>query len=84
MRELSCNQKLENKYFVEVNLMKSKKINMLQLISLLIIGIVTMILVSSVLIGAKLPDMVIRILGVIDLMALPVLAFLTVKKKNQQ
>ncbi len=30
--------------------------------------------------GIKLPDTVIRILGVFDLVSLPVLAFLTVKK----
>ena len=49
-------------------------------ISLLVIGIVTIILAGSGLVGVKLPDTATRILGVIDLIAIPVLAFTTVRR----
>ena len=49
-------------------------------ISLLVIGIVTIILAGSGLVGVKLSDTATRILGVIDLIAIPVLAFTTVRR----
>lgn len=49
-------------------------------ISLMIIGIATFILAGSNIIGIELPDIVIRIIGTIDLIALPFLAYTTVKK----
>ena len=49
-------------------------------ISLLIIGIATIILIGLNIIGIDVPDIVVRIIGVIDLLALPVLAYTTVKK----
>ena len=48
-------------------------------ISLFVAGIATMILVGSNLAGVRLPDMVVRIIGVLDLIALFTLTFLTAK-----
>ena len=49
-------------------------------ISLLVIGLATIILTGLNIIGIDVPDIVVRIIGVIDLLALPVLAYTTVKK----
>jgi len=57
-----------------------KKINLIWSISLIVIGIATLILVVPKLIGLNLPDIAIRIIGVVDLIAIPVLAYTTVKK----
>ena len=57
-----------------------KRNNLLWSISLLIIGIATIILIGLNIIGIDVPDIVVRIIGVIDLLALPVLAYTTVKK----
>ena len=59
--------------------MKTKK-DLVWSISLMVIGIATFILVGSNIIGIELPDIVIRIIGTIDLIALPFLAYTTVKK----
>lgn len=58
--------------------MKSNDI--LWAVSLLVIGLATVILAVTQIAGAELPDTVRRILGIIDLLALPVLAFTTVRK----
>jgi len=60
--------------------MDSKKVNVMWSISLLVIGIATFILAGANVIGMELPDIVVRILGMMDLIALPVLGFSTVKK----
>ena len=60
--------------------MDSKKINIMWSVSLIIIGVATIILAGANIIGIDLPDIVARILGVLDLVSLPVLAFSTVKK----
>lgn len=57
-----------------------KRNDLLWSISLLVIGIATIILSGSNIIGIKLPDIIVRIIGVIDLLFLPVLAYTTVKK----
>ena len=57
-----------------------KRNDLLWSISLLIIGIATIILTGLNIIGIDVPDIVVRIIGVIDLLALPVLAYTTVKK----
>lgn len=57
-----------------------KRNDLLWSISLLVIGIATIILSGSNIIGIELSDIVVRIVGVIDLLALPVLAYTTVKK----
>ena len=65
--------------------MDSKKVNAMWSISLLIIGIVTFILAGANVIGLELPDIAVRILGMIDIIALPVLGFSTVNKfKNSK
>lgn len=48
--------------------------------SLLLIGIATMILAIAHVAAAELPDFLERALGVIDFISLPVLVFSTVKK----
>ena len=55
-----------------------KRNNLLWSLSLLVIGIATVILAGSNIIGIELPDIAVRIIGVIDLIALPVLAYTTV------
>ena len=57
-----------------------KRNDLLWSISLLIIGLATIILTGLNIIGIDVPDIVVRIIGVIDLLALPVLAYTTVKK----
>ncbi len=59
--------------------MKSK-IDMLWCFSLITIGIATIILAGSNIIGIELPDLAVRIVGIVELIALPVLACSTVKK----
>ena len=63
-----------------------KRNNLLWSLSLLVIGIATVILAGSNIIGIELPDIAVRIIGVIDSIALPVLAYTTVKKikKNKE
>lgn len=60
--------------------MKSKKINLLWAISLIVIGITAAILAGADISGFELSDTVIRIIGILDLAARPVLTFSTVKK----
>ena len=57
-----------------------KKNDLIWSISLMVIGIATFILAGSNIIGYKLPDIAIRVLGIVDLIALPFLAYSTVKK----
>ena len=57
-----------------------KRNDLLWSISLLVIGLTTIILTGLNIIGIDVPDIVVRIIGVIDLLALPVLAYTTVKK----
>lgn len=57
-----------------------KKNDFIWSISLLTIGIASVILFGSNIIGLMLPDAVVRVIGIIDLIALPFAAFTTVKK----
>ena len=57
-----------------------KRNDLLWGISLLVIGLATIILTGLNISGIDVPDIVVRIIGVIDLLALPVLAYTTVKK----
>ena len=57
-----------------------KRNDLLWSISLLVIGIATIILLGSNIIGMELLDIIVRIIGVIDLLAFPVFAYATVKK----
>lgn len=63
-----------------MNSCMKKKNNLIWSISLIVIGIATLILVVPKMIGLNLPDIAIRIIGVVDLIAIPVLAYTTVKK----
>lgn len=59
--------------------MKSVKPAKAWVISLLVISICTLIIGITSIIGADLPDMLKRILGVAELVSLPVLAYTSVK-----
>lgn len=62
-------------------LMKNK-IDLIWVISLIVIGISTILLAGSNIVGLTLPDIAIRMIGVLDIIALPVLIVATVKKLN--
>ncbi len=57
-----------------------KKYDLMWSLSLLIIGAATVILAGSKIVGSELPDITVRIIGIVDLIALPILAYTTVKK----
>lgn len=57
-----------------------KKNDLIWSFILLIIGVATVILAGSNIIEIELPDVVVRIIGIVDLIALPVLVYTTVKK----
>ncbi len=61
-------------------MVEMKKIDMMWGISLLVIGVATMILMGARIAGIELPDVVVVMMGILELAALPVLAFSTVKK----
>lgn len=60
--------------------MESKRLNITWGISLSVIGIATLVFAGSSIIGFELPDTVKIIIGIIELIALPLLVFTTVKK----
>ncbi len=64
--------------------MNSKIINIMWSISLIIIGIATIILAGANNVAIELPDFAVRVLGVIDLVSLPALVFSTVKKAKSK
>lgn len=51
---------------------------------LMVIGASTIVLTVCSFAGITLPDILIRILGILNLLALPVLAFTTVKKAKKK
>ena len=57
-----------------------KKNDLIWSISLMLIGIATFILAGANVVGMELPDVAVRILGIVDLIALLFLAYSTVKK----
>ncbi len=57
-----------------------KKNDLIWCLSLMVIGIATLILAGSNIIGIELPDIAVRIIGIVNLVALPVLAYTSVKK----
>lgn len=59
--------------------MKNVKPTKAWVISLLVISICTLIISITNIIGADIPDMLKRILGVAELVSLPVLAYTSVK-----
>ena len=60
--------------------MNSRKITILWSISLFIISVVTLILSVTSIIGIELPDIATRVVGVLDLIVLPIFVFSTIKK----
>ena len=53
-------------------------------ISLMVIGLSAFILAGSNVVGIELPDVVVWILGIVDLIALPFLVYSTVKKVKKE
>ncbi|MCF2683849.1 hypothetical protein DWY99_04425 [[Clostridium] leptum] len=64
--------------------MNSKIINTMWSISLMVIGIATLFLIGANIFAMGLPDMIVRTLGIIDLVSLAVLVFSTVKKAKSK
>ena len=66
--------------------MKNKNASILWTISLLVICFITIIGVGCNVAGIDLPDSLVRIMGVLDLCAIPVLIYSTVRitKKNNK
>ncbi len=62
--------------------MKPNKLNVIWYISLFVIGVATIVLAGLPLVGVVLPDVVIRTAGIIDLVALPILVFASVKRSQ--
>jgi len=60
-----------------------KKYDFLWSISLLSIGIAAFILAGANIVGIELPDIAVRILGIVDLISIPVLVYSTVKKAKK-
>lgn len=60
--------------------MKKDKDMIMWSVSLLVIGIVTILLAGSNLVGAPLPDVATRLFGIIDLIAFPVFAYASVRR----
>lgn len=58
------------------------KIDLMWVISLIVIGISAILLAGSNIVGLALSDIAIRMIGVLDIIALPVLIVATVKKLN--
>lgn len=59
------------------------KTDLVWCVALIIIGAGTIILAGTNILGIGLPDIVTRIIGVIDLVAIPVLAYTTVQKSKK-
>lgn len=59
--------------------MKKSKLLIAWSISLMVIAVCTLVLSIANIMGASLPDVLIRILGTVDLIACPVLIFATVR-----
>jgi len=60
-----------------------KKYDFLWSISLMSIGIAAFILAGANIVGIELPDIAVRILGIVDLISIPVLVYSTVKKAKK-
>ncbi|MBE5895757.1 MAG: hypothetical protein E7285_08865 [Lachnospiraceae bacterium] len=60
--------------------MKSNKMTIIWSISLLILSVATLIIVGAKIVGIELPDTMIRVLGIAELITLPIFVFASVKK----
>lgn len=63
--------------------MMNKKYMRLWCLSLFVISIVTVIWAVCNIVGIELPDVVVRIMGVLDICALPVLVFTSINIKRK-
>lgn len=70
--------------YIEIRGYMKTKQDLIWGISLIVIGIDTLVLTGSKIIGLTLPDVVARIIGIIDLIALPFFAYTTVKKAKKK
>ena len=61
-----------------------KKKNLMWSLSLLVIGVSSIILNGSNILGLELPDMLTRILGIINLIAIPFLVYSTIKRLKKE
>ena len=57
-----------------------KNLDLIWIASLMVIGITSLILAGTAIVGVNLPAFLVRILGYLDLIALPFFAFSTVIK----
>lgn len=62
----------------------NKKKNLMWSLSLLVIGVSSIILNGSNILGLELPDMLTRILGIINLIAIPFLVYSTIKRFKKE
>jgi hypothetical protein len=62
-----------------MEVMRVKKNTIIYIVCLFAISISTLVICISRLLGGPLPDSLIRVVGIIDLIAIPVLVFVTVK-----
>ena len=60
--------------------MKSNKMTIIWSISLLILFVATLIIVGAKIVGIELPDTMISVLGIAELITLPIFVFASVKK----
>lgn len=64
--------------------MSAKNNNRLWAVSLIAIGVAALLLLGMRLAAGSVPDLALRVLGAIELLALPVLAFTTVRKLTRK
>ena len=62
--------------------MNERNVNLIWVISLILVAVTSFLLAGDELFDFNLPDSVIRILGIIDLISLPVLIFSTIQKNK--
>lgn len=60
--------------------MKDRKMTVIWGVSLMIIGVTTLFAAGANIAGIDLPDILARVIGIADLIALPVFAFASVKR----
>ena len=63
-----------------LNKLSKKTVERLWAASLIVIGVIMLILFAASVLGLELPLLMVRILGVVDILAIPVLAWTTCRK----
>ena len=64
--------------------MSKKKISIVWCISLLVIAVASIIIAGAKILGQELPDTIVRILGILELLAIPVLCYTSVRRINKR